>query len=311
MALIEVRNLVKSYGRVRALREVTFALQRGVHGLIGPNGAGKTTILKVLLGLTRADGGESKVFGLDSQSDSYKILERVGVLHEKPCLPKWTTGHEYLRYVANLKGVATPEGDVRRVAETAGIAYALDKKIETYSAGMVQRIGLAAALIGEPELIILDEPTANLDPLGRIDILNTIWDLWEEHGVSFLISTHVLFELEKVCHDVVILHQGSVLDRGSISELRDKYFVKKYKVNVVDRSLFIDHFRKCKGVKDITVEDDEVVVTVEDQEIFFRELSGFINKGGCRLRNIKSVEFTLENIFVEAFRMRAKDEKIY
>lgn len=310
LALVEVCNLVKSYGETKALEGVTFALGNGIHGLIGPNGAGKTTLIKILLGLTRADEGKSKIFGLDSHSFSFRILERVSVLHEKPCLPNWASGREYLRYVANLKNVATSEDEVRKVAETSGIVHALDKKIGTYSAGMVQRIGLAASLMGEPELIVLDEPTANLDPLGRIDVLNIIRSLWEEHEVNFLISTHVLFELEKVCHDVVILHEGSVLDLGSISELKEKYFVQQYKVDVVDRSLFVDHFRKSKGVKGVTVEDDEVVVTVENQELFFRELNGFIKKGDCFLRNIKSVEFTLENVFVETFKVKDKNVEI-
>lgn len=306
MALLEVHDLVKLYGRSKILDKVSFTLGKGIHGLIGPNGAGKTTTLKVLLGLTNANAGNVRIFGLDVPKESERVLERVGVLHENPRLPSWATGRQFLRYVASLKHASSAE-EILNAARTADIDYALDKSIGVYSAGMTQRIGFAAALIGNPELIFLDEPTANLDPLGRIDIWNRVKELQDEKGVNFVISTHALFELEKVCQDVVILHQGTVLDQGTIEELTARYSALEYRVRVDNSTLLISDFSKSKTVQTAEAQDGEVVVSVRNPEVFFRELSRFIQETKSNLTDIKSCRFTLEDIFVEAFRRKLKE----
>jgi ABC-2 type transport system ATP-binding protein len=306
MALVEVQSLVKQYGRLRILDCISFTLERGIHGLIGPNGAGKTTTLKVLLGLTTADEGIVKVFGLDVSKESSRVLERVGVLHENPRLPSWATGSQFLRYVASLKLRSSGE-QILTVAKMADIDYALDRTIGTYSAGMVQRIGFAAALIGSPELVFLDEPTANLDPLGRIDVWNKIMELHKEQGVSFLISTHALFELEKVCQTVVILHGGKVLDRGTVEELTKKYSVHEYVLRVDHPSLLRDRLEESGAVRRLERRGNEIVVSVNNREVFFQELSQLVRNNEFQLMDVESSKFTLEDIFVEAFRRRVKE----
>jgi ABC-2 type transport system ATP-binding protein len=211
VSLIAVSGLVKNYGKVKALRGITFKVDKGITGLIGPNGAGKTTTIKILLGLISADGGEATAFGLNCWKDRDKILEKIGVLHEKPRFPTWVTGRKYLEYVAKIKNTSNVKEEIECTAKICGLADFIDRKISTYSAGMMQRLGLADALIGNPEIVILDEPTANLDPLGRSDVLRKIKQLAKEEDISFIISTHVLSELERICNSVVILNEGLVL----------------------------------------------------------------------------------------------------
>jgi ABC-2 type transport system ATP-binding protein len=307
MPLIEVQNLLKTYGSFKALDRISFTLEKGVHGLIGPNGAGKTTTLKILLGLVASNGGEARVFGLDCRRNTDEILKRSGVLHENPRVPNWVTGREFLSHVAKLKGANPVDKEVEATAKMAEIAGALDKSVGAYSAGMVQRVALAASLIGDPELIFLDEPTSNLDPLGRIDVWNMVRELWKERGTNFLISTHALFELEKACGDVVILHRGKVLDVGSIGDLTKKYASKEYSVRVDNSSAFIEYFGKRKGVKIIAVEGGDVFLAVDDEEGFFREVSQMVREGRFVLRDVKSKRFTLEDIFVEALRRKGEE----
>jgi ABC-2 type transport system ATP-binding protein len=301
LSLISVAELTKRYGRVEALRKVSFTVEKGVTGLIGPNGAGKSTLVKILLGLITANRGEAKVFGLDSRKERNKILERVGVLHEKPRFPSWVTARHYLEYVAGLKRLSGVVEEIEAVSEICGLTGFIDRKIGTFSAGMVQRLGLADALIGKPELVILDEPTANLDPLGRFDVLTKIKRLREEEGINFLISTHILSELERVCDSVVILNQGLVLTHGSFHELAVKYASPKYMVKVDDPKRFIASVNKGI-VANVEVKDNFVLVEVEDSSRFIKEVNDLIKQEVVVLEELKPVSATLEDIFVEAVR---------
>lgn len=303
MDLIEVHGLVKRYGKIEALRKVTFRVTEGITGLIGPNGAGKSTLIKIVLGLISADSGEAIVFGLDSWKDRNKILERVGVLHEKPRFPSWVTGREYLEYSVELKGVSDVAGEIERVSEVLGLASFVDRKIGTFSAGMVQRLGLADALIGKPELVILDEPTANLDPLGRLDVLTRVKRLKDEKGINFLISTHILSELERVCDNVVIVNEGAILTYGAFSELVSKYTNPKYMVKVDDAEKFIEGISR-KNVANLEVKDEYVFADVKDSDSFVKETNDLVRKRVIVLKELKAFTPTLEDVFVEVMRRK-------
>ena len=301
MNLIQVNGLVKRYGRIEALRKADFEVSDGITGLIGPNGAGKSTLIKIVLGLISADSGEAVVFGLDSWKDRSKVLERVGVLHEKPRFPSWVTGREYLEYSAELKGVLEAPKEIERVSEVCGLTDFIERKIGTFSAGMVQRIGLADALIGRPELVILDEPTANLDPLGRLNVLTRVKRLKDEKGINFLISTHILSELERVCDNVVILNEGIILAHGAFSELVSKYTNPKYMVKV-DNAEEIVKSINMKNVANLEVKDDYVFVDVKNSDSFVEEINDLVRKRVILLKELKVFSPTLEDVFVEVMR---------
>jgi ABC-2 type transport system ATP-binding protein len=295
--IIEVHNLVKNYGRVEALRGLNMNVPKGVFGLVGPNAAGKSTTLKILLGLVRTSGGKASVFGLDVWRDSFAIRKRVGVLHEKPSFPGWVKGVEYVEYLARLKGIKEPREVAFRELKSFGLGEACERKIGTYSAGMVQRMGLAQAFIGDPELVFLDEPTANLDPLGRAEFLDMIKERSKNLGVSVVISTHILSELERVCDAVAIIFGGVVLEAGSLRDLFEKYSEGVYVVESTDDKRLMDGLGKLGCVGRVWVEEGALKVRVRDQRGFEMDGIGVAHDLGVGIRRFEPVWCTLEHVY--------------
>jgi ABC-2 type transport system ATP-binding protein len=221
-ALISVRGLVKTYGRkgrTRALDGVTLEVGRGsIFGLLGPNGAGKTTLIKILMGLVPGFEGEARLFGQPVGARAPR--ERVGFLPESHRLPGYLTGRQVLRLYAMLSGKERAWVDERIPGWLArvGMEKDADRKVREYSKGMQQRIGLAQALIHEPELVFLDEPTDGVDPLGRAAVREIVRKL-AEGGVTVFINSHLLMEVERMCDRVVIMAKGKILREGSVAEL--------------------------------------------------------------------------------------------
>jgi ABC-2 type transport system ATP-binding protein len=222
---IEIAGLVKTFrvgffrSRVEAVRGVSFEVCRGgIFGLLGPNGAGKTTILKVLMGLIRPDAGTLRILGRDARQPASR--RRVGFLPENPYFHEYLTPRELLEFYGRLLGLGA--GEIRRqrdeLIERVGLADAARRPLRKFSKGMLQRIGLAQALLGDPELLVLDEPMSGLDPLGR----RLISDLIEERhraGVTVVFSSHILSDVERLCDRVVILHRGRKVADGTLDEL--------------------------------------------------------------------------------------------
>ncbi len=234
MQVIEARGLAKRFGRFQALRDVSFTIPGGrVAGFLGPNGAGKTTTLKILVGLLRRDGGEALVFGMDPWSQGVEVRERMGVLHERPLYPRGARVSTILRYAARLRGY--DYGEAVRIAKIVGIEGLLSYPVASLSRGFLQRLGIALALLGDPELLLLDEPTANLDPLTRMSLLSLLDVLHRELDLTIVISSHILPELSVVCDYAVFIAQGATLDWGSLEELNRKYgIVSLYEVSTGD-----------------------------------------------------------------------------
>ncbi len=220
--LIAVHGLVKTFGRrkgFRALDGVTLEVGRGsIFGLLGPNGAGKTTLIKVLMGLVPGWEGEAKLFG--ARAGECAPRERVGFLPESHRLPGYLSGRQVLRLYAMLSGKSRTWVDERLPAWLArvGMEKDADRKVREYSKGMQQRIGLAQALIHEPELVFLDEPTDGVDPVGRAAVRAIVADL-RTRGVTVFINSHLLMEVERMCDRVVIMDKGKILREGTVSEL--------------------------------------------------------------------------------------------
>ncbi|MHA1722157.1 MAG: ABC transporter ATP-binding protein [Candidatus Baldrarchaeia archaeon] len=185
MWVVETRGLVKFFGDIVALDGLDLRIPKGVSGFVGPNGAGKTTTIHILLGLLKADLGEAYIFDMDCWKNSYDIRRRVGVLLEDPGYPKGCTAERYLEFIAKMYEIDQPKFRVKELLKEVDLYWARDRKIGDFSAGMLQRLGLAKALIGDPELVILDEPTANLDPIGRMKLLEKIKELWRDKKVNF------------------------------------------------------------------------------------------------------------------------------
>ncbi len=299
--VIRTEGLIKCYGEVDALAGLDLLCKGGVNGLIGPNGSGKTTTLLILLGLVSPTAGDAFVLDLDCRHDSFKIRQRVGILHETPRFPSQITGRRLLRHVFRLHQIKGDEHKIiRDTLKEVELEQAADRKIGTYSAGMIQRLGLAQALVCNPELIILDEPTANLDPKGRHDILNLIRHLRNVHGTYFLISTHLLLELERVCDWVSIIDQGIIVTQGPMSELVARYSSPIFLIESSAPQRLAEALRSARPeiVDKVRIQEDVIICHVTSEEPFQRGLTKVAADLGVGLRRLERVKSSLEHIFL-------------
>jgi ABC-2 type transport system ATP-binding protein len=221
MPMIQTEALTKRYGTVTAVSELSVDVEPGVVGLIGANGAGKSTLIKMVLGLLPATSGRATVLGLDVATEGAAIRERVGYMPEHDCLPPDVSATELVVHMARMSGL--PRAAAReRTADTlrhVGLYEERYRSIGGYSTGMKQRVKLAQALVHDPQLVLLDEPTNGLDPAGRDDMLGLIRRIGTEFGISVLVASHLLGELERVCDHVVVIDAGQLLRSSSTADV--------------------------------------------------------------------------------------------
>lgn len=223
--IIEAANLGKTYGTHRALAEVTLKVPPGTIGLLGPNGAGKSTFIKCLLNLETPSFGSARVLGVDIRPGNRSSRERVGYSPEQDSHIAGMAGCEYVTYCGQLSGMPMRIARQRthEILDLVGMGQERYRAIETYSTGMRQRVKLAQALVHDPELVFLDEPTNGLDPSGREHILNLIAKLHSELGTSVVMSSHLLRDIERVCDRVIIIGHGRLLEHDSIAALKARH----------------------------------------------------------------------------------------
>jgi ABC-2 type transport system ATP-binding protein len=229
---IETFGLAKSYGRLQALKPIDLRLRLGLcFGLLGPNGAGKSTLVKTLLGIVHASSGSAKLLGVDFKSPQSR--RRTGYLPEGHRFPRYLTGREVCRYFGRLSGLggAALEDEITKKLAMVGMESWGGTKIPKYSKGMMQRVGLAQAMLGDPALILLDEPTDGVDPVGRQEMRGVIRDFCGT-GRTVFINSHLLSEIELVCDEVAILHKGEMIHHGSITEIKAQVGGSKQGVDV-------------------------------------------------------------------------------
>ena len=223
--IVDARGLGKTYGRQTALQDVTVQVPRGTIGLLGPNGAGKSTFIKCLLQLETPTSGSARVLGREIRAGSRASRERVGYSPEQDCHIAGMAGCEYVIYCGQLSGM--PFRAARRrsheILDLVGMGQERYRAVDTYSTGMRQRIKLAQALVHDPEVVFLDEPTNGLDPSGREHILRLIGALWRELGISVVISSHLLRDIERVCDRVLIIGHGRVLEHDTIAAVKNRH----------------------------------------------------------------------------------------
>jgi len=211
--IIDVTNLTKRYGRQTAINQLTFSAPRACVGLLGANGAGKTTLVKALLGLTRPTSGSAQVLGLDTAKHGVEIRRRVGYMPESDCLPPGATAADFVAHMGEMSGLPTRAARQRAadVLYQVGLREERYRLIKGFSTGMKQRVKLAQALVHDPALVFLDEPTNGMDPQGRDDMLELIQRLYQMLGIAVVVSSHILEDIERVCDHVVIVDQGRLV----------------------------------------------------------------------------------------------------
>jgi ABC-2 type transport system ATP-binding protein len=300
-APVEVRGLVKRYGDLVAVAGVDLTVEPGdVYGYLGPNGAGKTTSLRMMLGLIRPTAGQVRIFGRDPQV-TVKALEGVAGFVEAPRFYPYLSGMENLRMMAAFDG----EDARDRIAPSLEVVDLADRakdKVGGYSHGMRQRLGIAAALLRNPRLMLLDEPTTGLDPGGMRDMRQLVRRLAGE-GITVVLSSHLLSEVEELCNRVAIVRSGSMVYEGYLSELR-KTAGSGYRLRTTDDSVAEGVCRAQPGVSDVRVVDGGLRFSAAEPAV--GELSVALVESGAAILALTPEHATLEELF---FRLTEGDEK--
>ena len=256
--VIETKRLTKIYGEQTAVNAVDLHVKKGrIFGLLGRNGAGKTTIMRMILGLATITSGEVDVFGRNIKGNEKRIYPRIGAIIETPGFYPNLTGTENLEIFAKLRGTAAPDA-VKSALEVVGLPYKGKKLFSKYSLGMKQRLGIANAILHDPELLILDEPTNGLDPIGIPEMRDFIKNLSAMHGKTILISSHILSEIALLADDIGIIDHGVLLEESSMEELEKKN--RKYillNVSDVPKALLI--LERGFHVKEYSVQDEQTL----------------------------------------------------
>lgn len=237
---LEVTGLTKLYKNNAGVEDISFNINKGdVYGFLGPNGAGKTTVMKVITGLLKADKGSVKVFGHDIEKNYEQALKNVGSIIENPVAYEYMSGFQNLKQTARLYEHIS-DSRIEEVLELVGLTKFKNEKVEAYSLGMKQRLGIANALISNPDLLILDEPTNGLDIEGTVEIRSLIQTLAKERDTTFFISSHLVHEIELVCNRVGIIHNGKLINEGLVEDIiKDDHDSLE--------SFFIDQIQKNGG----------------------------------------------------------------
>lgn len=256
--VIETKHLTKIYGRQKAVNCVDLHVRSGrIYGLLGRNGAGKTTIMKMILGLASITSGKIAVFGQNIKGREKRIYPRIGAIIETPGFYPNLTGTENLEIFAKLRGTAIPNA-VKDTLEIVGLPYKDKKLFGKYSLGMKQRLGIANAILHDPELLILDEPTNGLDPIGIAEMRNFIRRLSVERGKTVLLSSHILSEIAVLADDIGIIDHGVLLEENSMVELKKKNskYILLQVSDVPKTSLILE---RQFSMKDYSVQDDQTI----------------------------------------------------
>jgi len=300
--VVSLDNVVVEYGRNRALNGVTAAFSRGAVGLLGPNGAGKSTMIKALLGFVVPRQGQMRVLGLDVATSPVEIRARIGYMPESDGYIPGLNAVEFVSYCGELSGLPRADATQRahEVLYYVGLGEARYRKIDTYSTGMKQRIKLAQALVHDPDLLFLDEPTNGMDPKGRDEMLDLIHDLAHNKNVNLILSSHVLPDVEHVCDQVVVMDKGRIAASGPIEALKQPRG-RVYELRVKTHGELQDFFDRLTAAGlECHSSDEDIVRVFVPGDGGARELFALAAAEGVQVRHLRPSVPTLEDVFAHA-----------
>ncbi|MFQ5456060.1 MAG: ABC transporter ATP-binding protein [Nitrospirota bacterium] len=309
-AAIKIEHISKEFRtgffmkRVKALNDLNLQVEKGtVFGFLGPNGAGKTTTIKILMGIVYPTSGMGWVMG--KEINNIDIKSKIGYLPENPYFYDYLKAIEFLDFYAQLSGMRRRERKekIESIFDLVGLRGCEDMQLRRFSKGMLQRVGVAQAILNDPELIILDEPMSGLDPLGRKDIRDIILKMKDE-GKTIFFSTHILSDAEMICDEIGILIKGRLIDKGPLEKLL------KPKIKTIDisvKGIYIDKLKRfSKYLSNIIEQESEIYLTLTDEDIL-DEIIAFIQKQGGRLTSLIPRKESLEDLFQEKVGSRQKE----
>lgn len=295
MNIIQTHDLCKQYGNALRVSHLNLNVPEGsIYGFLGPNGAGKSTTLKMILGLVRPTAGSIRVLGKDMDSSNrLSVLRQVGSLIESPSYYGHLTGEENLRIVQTLRGI--PEKNIREVLQIVRLDGQREKKVAQYSLGMKQRLGLAAALLGYPKLLILDEPTNGLDPAGIQEMRELICDLPGRFGMTVVVSSHLLSEIDQMANHVAIIREGELVFQDSLEALHGRsrhHLALRTTNNAVARRLLAEQSMPCEE------ENGYLILPILSDEVA-AQLTGFLAGNRLGIVRLEERQKSLEDIFLD------------
>jgi ABC-type multidrug transport system ATPase subunit len=275
-SVIDVKHLSKDFKEVKAVDDLSFSVPEGkVYGFLGQNGAGKSTTIRMLLTLIAPTIGEIEIFGMNLRKHRKEILRKTGAIIEKPDLYKYLTAIENLKIFAVMSGIKLSAKKLMQQLEKVGLAERANSKVKTYSQGMRQRLGIAVALLHDPELIVLDEPMNGLDPQGIADIRNLILHLSEDENKTVFVSSHLLTEMEIIAHSMLIIDRGKKVVEGKVSELLNPKEVN-VEIEALNPQDAADQIQRSPWAKFFNrLEDNKIILkmTAGDIPKLIREIS--------------------------------------
>ncbi len=301
MSVVQIRSVSRWYGSVLGVSRIDLAIDSGVTALLGPNGAGKTTLIKLVTGQIRPNSGELSVFG-ESPFANPRVAARLGLVPEDDGFHRRVSGGNWLRFLLRLHGLG--EKDSRRRAEETlsevGLSEVAERPISTYSKGMRQRLKLAQALAHRPELLVLDEPLAGLDPVGRREMIDWIRE-WGKQGTAVLVSSHILHEVELMTQEVILMNQGRVLASGNVHEIRRLIDAHPHRILLstpVPKALAA-RLLDFPGIHSISIseEREEVQLETTDPERFYGLLAAAVTEESLTVYELTSPDDNLEAVF--------------
>ncbi|ACS89870.1 MULTISPECIES: ABC transporter ATP-binding protein [Thermococcus] len=302
--VIETKDLTKFFGKRNIIYHLDLKVPKGVvYGFLGPNGAGKTTTIKMLTAALRPTYGEIRIFGLEIPQKRVEIMKKVGYMPEIPIAYEDMTIVEFLTYMGRLSGLKKEKAmeQTKELMRYVGVGRLALNKIKELSSGQKQRVAFASALIADPELLILDEPTANLDPLGRIEFIGKIISLAKE-GKTIFVSSHIVSEVEKMCNYVGLINQGRLIAQGRVSELT-QIEETEYDIITSDNGKACEFLREKPYVREIWEEEGTIRVQVDPRFLdeFFLQFPKYLTSQGIRLKLFRPHTSPLERILMEKF----------
>lgn len=295
MNIIQTHDLCKQYGNTLRVSHLNLNVPEGsIYGFLGPNGAGKSTTLKMILGLVRPTAGSIRVLGKDMDSSNrLSVLRQVGSLIESPSYYGHLTGEENLRIVQTLRGI--PEKNIREVLQIVRLDGQREKKVAHYSLGMKQRLGLAAALLGYPKLLILDEPTNGLDPAGIQEMRELICGLPGRFGMTVVVSSHLLSEIDQMANHVAIIREGELVFQDSLEALHGRsrhHLALRTTNNAIARNLLAEQSVPCEE------ENGYLILPILSDEVA-AQLTGFLAGNRLGIVRLEERQKSLEDIFLD------------
>ena len=290
--ILECKNLCKTFGKKQILHNVSFEIKKGdILGFIGPNGAGKTTTIKLILGLQSITSGKVLINGYDVEKEFTKAIEKVGAIVENPDMYMYMSGYDNLKLVANMyKGITTKRID--EVVKLVKLENRINDKVSKYSLGMRQRLGIAQAILHNPNLLILDEPTNGLDPEGIKEMRELLVDLAKKEEMAILISSHNLAELDNFCNKICIIKNGEIIETNEITAIKKD----------IEHQQFIVEIDNTKAIKNLyseaTIVNDKIFKISMKKENVPNLVVNLVNNN-IKIYEIKEDEKSLEDAFFE------------